>query len=138
MIVYHLVRNPPLGGDELDHCRRFFARLKVGDVFTYSDAYLFVEVAQLAKKCGRFILYCRPDSDEYKAHGCFTCKVVGMVPVENWVVIKTDRLTDAYHAIMQGSVKPGCVIIIEDIEKVGRTDLDRVLDELFSKKGEPK
>jgi len=140
VIVHHLVRNPPLGGDELDHCRRFFARLKVGDVFTYSDAFLFTEVAQLAKKCGKFILYCQPRSEEYKAHGTYTCKVVGVVPVDNWIVIKTDRVTDVYQAMTQGmaTVRPGCVIIIEDMEKFGRDQLDRVLDELFGKKEEPK
>ena len=53
----------------------FFAGLSEGAVFVYSNSFLFEDIQLLAKKHGVELVYCEPDSKEYKEHGCNTVKV---------------------------------------------------------------
>jgi len=54
---------------------KFFDKLQVGDVFTYSDGYCLDEVKKMARRRGVTLLYCPPKSEEYIKHGCMTVKV---------------------------------------------------------------
>ena len=72
-MVSHLKRHRFVQ-DEVE--KKFFDRLKVGDVFTYSDEYTLQDVAAIAKQYGKEIAYCQPGSPEYKEYGCYTCKIV--------------------------------------------------------------
>jgi len=54
----------------------FFPKLKVGEVFTYSQVFDLKSVKKIADAFGVTIEYCAPGSEEYKNFGCFACKVV--------------------------------------------------------------
>ena len=51
----------------------FGKKVKHGDLFNYSQVFLHNDVVKLAKKHGYWVDYCKPESKEYKMHGCFTC-----------------------------------------------------------------
>ncbi len=54
----------------------FFSKLTVNDIFTYSSAYLFDEVAGIAERRCLSIEYCTAKSPEYKKYGDRTAKVI--------------------------------------------------------------
>jgi len=54
----------------------FFSKLTVNDIFTYSSAYLFDEVAKIAERRCLSIKYCNINSLEYKKYGDRTAKVI--------------------------------------------------------------
>jgi hypothetical protein len=53
---------------------KFFSKLKDGEIFTYSDAFLFHDVKEFGLRYGWNVIYCEPTTPEYKEHGCFTCR----------------------------------------------------------------
>lgn len=58
---------------------KFFRKLKIGDVFTYSGGYKVHQIKEMAIKNGLTVEYCQPRSPEYTRYGCFTMKVVDAV-----------------------------------------------------------
>jgi len=55
---------------------KFFEQLEEGEVFTYSDGYLFKEVQKMAERRAVNIEYCQPGTIEYKLYGCMTARVI--------------------------------------------------------------
>lgn len=56
----------------------FFNDKEEGLVFNYSSSFDPKEVEKIANKKGIEVEYCRPKTPEYKAHGCFTMKIVSI------------------------------------------------------------
>lgn len=55
---------------------KFFGyKVNHGDLFNYSQSFLFRDVEILARKHGFWVEYCKPDTKEYKMHGDMTCYV---------------------------------------------------------------
>jgi hypothetical protein len=54
----------------------FFSKLKVGDIFRYSYAYMFAEIKEMAENRRVDIEYCQPGSREHKNYGDSTVIVV--------------------------------------------------------------
>lgn len=50
----------------------FGVKVKHGELFNYSQAFLFKDIQVLAKKHGFWVDYCKPETDEYMKHGTFT------------------------------------------------------------------
>jgi hypothetical protein len=55
---------------------KFFSKLSVGDLFVYSDGYLYADVEKMAGRRGLVLRYCPPKSHAYEKHGCMTVQVV--------------------------------------------------------------
>ena len=55
---------------------RFFSKLKVGSIFTYSLAYMASEIRIMAKGRGLIVEYLKPGTPEYTKYGSTTFKVV--------------------------------------------------------------
>jgi hypothetical protein len=56
----------------------FFSRLKGGDIFRYSIAYMFTEIKKMAenRRVDIDIEYCKPGSREHKKYGHSTVRVI--------------------------------------------------------------
>jgi len=64
----------PLPKLTIKNQHEFFGKqVKHGDLFIYSQSFLFKDVDTLAKKEGFWVAYCSPDTKEYRMHGHFTC-----------------------------------------------------------------
>jgi len=55
---------------------KFFKELQAGDLFRFSDGYLYKEVEKMADRRGVVIRYCPPRSPAYEMYGCQTAQVV--------------------------------------------------------------
>ena len=56
----------------------FLCRCRLGEIFTYADSYELKEIIAAGDRIGVGLLYCGPESSEYKKFGCFTVKVVSL------------------------------------------------------------
>ena len=68
---------PFLGMNDIDDLDKFFDQLEAGDIFTYTSAFIYGEIKKMAERRSRDVRYCHPGTDEYKAYGDMTVKVVG-------------------------------------------------------------
>lgn len=75
----------------------FFARRLVGDIFTYDGdcGFDYHSVKKLAGFHGVEVEYCPPRTEEYKRHGCFTCRVASIGFTQKEKIMKTKRQTVA-------------------------------------------
>jgi hypothetical protein len=75
LIVKIITKRIPRLGYSTDK-DRFFSKLKVGSIFTYSLAYMASEVRTIAKGRGLIAEHLKPGTPEYTKYGSATFKVV--------------------------------------------------------------
>ncbi len=57
----------------------FGVKVKHGELFNYSQSFLYRDIEILARKNDYWILYCKPGTREYKMHGDMTCYAFSVV-----------------------------------------------------------
>lgn len=82
MIIKHLSSRLAESGIDYNEIVLFFDSLKLGDVFTYGEAWDVERVKEAAAEEYWEVIYCKPFSEEYKKYGCHTMKVIGIDSVD--------------------------------------------------------
>jgi hypothetical protein len=62
--------------------KRFFSKVKVGDLIEYSLAFMLDDIIKIAAQYGFRVEYKGPSTKVYKKYGSLVVKVVGLIEAE--------------------------------------------------------
>ena len=74
----------------------FFSKLKKGDYFNYHPSYDLEHLRKLGRDHGWLIEYCSPETNAYKKHGHYICRVISKLSRNQRMINPIDSAVIAF------------------------------------------